>query len=63
MNKIDKKVLKDNHGRTINYLRLAVTDRCNLRCFYCMPEQGNDWLLRSELMSYEEMLRDRKSVV
>ena len=57
MNKIDKKVLKDNHGRTINYLRLAVTDRCNLRCFYCMPEQGNDWLLRSELMSYEEMLR------
>ncbi len=50
-------MLKDNHGRTINYLRLAVTDRCNLRCFYCMPEQGNDWLSRSELMSYEEMLR------
>jgi len=50
-------VLKDNHGRTINYLRLAVTDRCNLRCFYCMPEEGNEWLLRSELMTYEEMLR------
>jgi len=50
-------VLKDNHGRTINYLRLAVTDRCNLRCFYCMPEEGIDWLSRSELMTYEEMLR------
>jgi len=50
-------VLVDNHGRTINYLRLAVTDRCNLRCFYCMPEHGLDWLNRKELMSYEEMLR------
>lgn len=49
--------LIDNHGRTINYLRLAVTDRCNLRCFYCMPEQGIDWLSRKELMSYEEMLQ------
>ena len=49
-------MLKDNHGRTINYLRLAVTDRCNLRCFYCMPEQGLDWLGRKELMTYEEML-------
>jgi molybdenum cofactor biosynthesis protein A len=50
-------VLKDNHGRIINYLRLAVTDRCNLRCFYCMPEEGIDWLSRHELMTYEEMLR------
>ncbi|HEY6974727.1 MAG TPA: GTP 3',8-cyclase MoaA [Chitinophagaceae bacterium] len=50
-------VLIDNHGRTINYLRLAVTDRCNLRCFYCMPEEGIDWLPRRELMTYEEMLR------
>lgn len=49
--------LIDNHGRTINYLRLAVTDRCNLRCFYCMPEHGIDWLARKDLMSYEEMLR------
>lgn len=46
----------DRHGRRINYLRLAVTDRCNLRCFYCMPEEGIDWLSRQELMSYEEML-------
>jgi molybdenum cofactor biosynthesis protein A len=51
------KLLIDNHGRTINYLRLAVTDRCNLRCFYCMPEDGLNWLSRKELMSYDEMLR------
>jgi molybdenum cofactor biosynthesis protein A len=50
-------VLIDNHGRKINYMRLAVTDRCNLRCFYCMPEDGLNWLSRTELMSYEEMLR------
>lgn len=50
-------MLFDNHGRIVNYLRLAVTDRCNLRCHYCMPEHGLDWLSRSELLSYEEMLR------
>jgi molybdenum cofactor biosynthesis protein A len=49
--------LTDNHGRRINYLRLAVTDRCNLRCFYCMPEEGLNWLSRQELMTYEEMLQ------
>ena len=50
-------LLTDNYGRKINYLRLAVTDRCNLRCFYCMPEEGINWLGRKELLSYEEMLR------
>lgn len=49
-------MITDNHGRTVNYLRLAVTDRCNLRCFYCMPEEGLDWTARKELMTYEEML-------
>jgi molybdenum cofactor biosynthesis protein A len=49
-------MIYDNHGRLINYLRLAVTDRCNLRCFYCMPHEGLDWLPKKELMSYEEML-------
>lgn len=49
-------MLYDNHGRLINYLRLAVTDRCNLRCTYCMPAQGIQYLPKSELMSYEEML-------
>ncbi|ASU35009.1 GTP 3',8-cyclase MoaA [Mucilaginibacter xinganensis] len=48
-------MLTDNHGRKINYLRLAVTDRCNLRCFYCMPEEGLNWLSRKQLMTYEEM--------
>lgn len=43
--------------RTINYLRLAVTDRCNLRCIYCMPEEGVQFLSHSEILSYEEMLR------
>lgn len=50
-------MLYDNHGRHINYLRLAVTDRCNLRCFYCMPEHGIDYIDRSELLTYEEMER------
>ncbi len=49
--------LKDNHGRIINYVRLAVTDRCNLRCFYCMPEEGIQFLDRKDIMSYEEMYR------
>lgn len=52
-----KPILYDNHGRTINYLRLAVTDRCNLRCFYCMPEEGIDYVKRSDLLTYEEMVR------
>ncbi len=50
-------MLLDNHGRPINYLRLAVTDRCNLRCFYCMPHEGIDFLPKPHLLSYEEMLR------
>lgn len=49
--------LYDNHGRLINYVRIAVTDRCNLRCFYCMPEEGIQYVPREELLSYEEMLR------
>lgn len=49
--------LYDNHGREINYLRLAVTDRCNLRCFYCMPEEGINYVPRADLLTYEEMIR------
>ncbi len=49
--------LVDNHGRRINYLRLAVTDRCNLRCFYCMPEAGINYVKREDLMTYEELIR------
>ena len=50
-------MLKDKFGRQINYLRLAVTDRCNLRCFYCMPEEGIQFKKRSHLLSYEEIIR------
>ena len=47
----------DNHGRPISYVRLAVTDRCNLRCFYCMPAEGIKYVPKKELLSYEEMER------
>ena len=43
-------------SRTINYLRLSITDRCNLRCMYCMPEEGIDFLPHDKILSYEEML-------
>ena len=50
-------MLYDNHNRPISYLRLAVTDRCNLRCFYCMPEEGIKYLPKKQLLTYEEMER------
>jgi len=50
-------MLYDKHGRIINYLRLAVTDRCNLRCFYCMPATGITYKPRKELLTFEEILR------
>lgn len=50
-------MLYDNHGRVINYLRIAVTDRCNLRCHYCMPEQGIQYVDRGELLTFEELER------
>lgn len=49
--------LIDSHGRQLDYVRLAVIDRCNLRCHYCMPVHGIDFVKRSDLLSYEEMLR------
>lgn len=49
--------LKDNYDRPIKYLRLSVTDRCNLRCFYCMPEEGVRFLPKDQLLSYEELIR------
>ncbi|WP_018622398.1 GTP 3',8-cyclase MoaA [Spirosoma luteum] len=50
-------MIYDNHNRPITYLRLAVTDRCNLRCFYCMPEEGIKYLHKSQVLTYEEMER------
>jgi len=47
--------LRDQYGRSIEYLRISVTDRCNFRCVYCMPEQGLDWLPKADILSYEEI--------
>lgn len=45
----------DTHGRPLRNLRLSVTDRCNLRCAYCMPEEEYAWLPREDLLSFEEI--------
>lgn len=47
----------DCRGRDIHYLRISVTDRCNLRCVYCMPEGGITWVSHNEILTYEEILR------
>ncbi len=48
--------LTDSLGRNINYLRLSVTDRCNMRCFYCMPKEGVEKKPHESVLSYEELL-------
>ncbi len=50
-------MLQDGHARTIDYLRLSITDRCNLRCRYCMPSGGVPQLDHVDILSYEEILR------
>ena len=47
----------DRCGRNIDYLRISVTDRCNLRCIYCMPEEGVQHVERSLILQEEEILR------
>jgi cyclic pyranopterin phosphate synthase len=47
--------MHDGFGRRIEYLRVSVTDKCNLRCVYCMPEEGLPWLQRADILSYEEI--------
>ncbi len=49
--------LQDGHGRLIGDLRVSVTDRCNFRCQYCMPAEGLPWLERSEVLTFEEIVR------
>ena len=46
--------LVDPFGRRVRDLRLSITDRCNLRCSYCMPAEGMPWLPREEILTYEE---------
>ena len=47
----------DTSGRALDYLRRSLTDRCNLRCVYCMPEEGVDWKPHAEVLRFEELLR------
>lgn len=49
--------LTDKYNRIADYLRIGVTDRCNLRCQYCMPSEGIDFLKKPELLTYEEIVR------
>jgi len=49
--------LVDPHGRTVRDLRISVTDRCNFRCTYCMPEEGMQWMAREEILTFEEIER------
>lgn len=55
--------LVDTFGRTHNNLRISVTDRCNIRCFYCMPAENVEFLERKQLLSYEEIERFVRAVV
>lgn len=48
--------LTDRHGRVHDYLRISLTERCNLRCTYCMPEEGTDLTPKSNICTYEELL-------
>src|SRR5271167_4589465 len=47
----------DAFGRPLRDLRISITDRCNFRCTYCMPEEGMEWFSRSEILTYEEIER------
>src|SRR3954464_13589136 len=53
----EKPFVLDTFGRPLKSLRLSVTDRCNLRCLYCMPEEEYVWLPREELLTFEELNR------
>ena len=60
MSKIEPKrrdVLKDGFGRVVDYLRISVTQRCNFRCLYCMPEKPFSWTPKENLLSYEDMFK------
>lgn len=48
-------MMRDGFGRRIEYLRISVTDKCNLRCVYCMPEGGLPWLKHEQILRYEEI--------
>ena len=49
--------MRDGNGRRIDYIRISVTDRCNLRCRYCMPEEGIDLMRHEDILTYQEILK------
>ena len=49
-------VLQDSHGRAIRDLRISITDRCNFRCFYCMPKEAMEWQPKGEILTFEEIV-------
>ena len=49
--------MQDRYGHRISYLRVSITDRCNERCTYCMPQELQEWLPREEILTFEEILR------
>jgi cyclic pyranopterin phosphate synthase len=49
--------LTDSFNRQIDYLRISITDRCNLKCIYCMPENGLKHFSRSEILTTDEIIR------
>ncbi len=53
---LTRALLADQFARPITYLRISVTDKCNLRCVYCMPERGLPWLPKGDILSYEEIV-------
>jgi len=53
----------DRFNRKINYLRISVTDRCNLRCVYCMPEEGVELMSHKDILSFEEIIEFTKKAV
>lgn len=59
----DETKLVDSFGRLHNYLRVSVTDRCNLRCVYCMAEEGVEWLNPEQILRYEEIIEVVKTAV
>lgn len=54
---VEPELLRDGSARRIDYLRVSITDRCNLRCIYCMPAEGVPHIPHEEILTYEEILR------
>ena len=50
-------MLIDGHGRSVNYLRVSVTERCNFRCLYCMPEKPFSWVPKENLLSFDDLFK------